>query len=61
MSWLEKNNIKTIECNILRSCDFCIKITDCFFKLLYPSGKQDYFCCKDHINKYCAQMKDMII
>lgn len=61
MSWLERNHIKVKEFDMICYCDWCNEVKHCFYHLQFPSELKESFCCKDHLEKYCAQMKDMII
>lgn len=60
MNWLERNNIKYEDCCIVSNCSFCLQHATCFYLLKLLNAKE-LFCSKECLEKYCAQMKDMII
>lgn len=61
MEWLERNNIKVDEITGLGVCNYCNEDKFIEIRLTFKDGKKEYFCSNEHLKKYCAQMKDMVI
>jgi hypothetical protein len=60
MNWLERNHITPELCCIVSQCSFCLQKAVCYYSLELEHTKE-LFCSQRCLDKYCAQMKDMII
>jgi len=60
MSWLERNNIKPIPCMIYTTCSYCSQKFTCMYYLEFHNIVE-CFCSKECLEKYCGQMRDLVI